>query len=87
MITLCRFDPGCGDVKKAGMSVPTFDMSVDMLRSYISKDAGVVKALGIDGESFQVGTLTGEDVFCAFRGMESLKMAGVKEDGVVWVHF
>ena len=84
-----------GDEVEAAITVPTLEISVDMLKRYILRDSFVVKTLGLflsDQESLKVGTVNYDNIenagtFCAFEATESLKKIGLEEESIVWVCF
>jgi hypothetical protein len=71
--------------------VPTLEISVDMLKRQIQKDANLVRQLGLldafNLSHLKIGSLmrdgNDKNVFCAFECSESLIANGVKEDTVL----
>jgi hypothetical protein len=81
-----------GIVKEAGITVPTLEISVDMLRRTLSKDKHACKALGlldqndkIDISKLQLGKLD-NDLFTAYSSIESLSEVGLTDRDTVWVY-
>ncbi|KAJ3256779.1 hypothetical protein HK103_005153 [Boothiomyces macroporosus] len=82
---------GEADTLEAGITIPTTEVSSDMLKRLIFNDKAVVRQLGLNrGQPIQLGTvaLEGNDrCFVAFSAADSLKDQGIDNDSVVWVHY
>jgi hypothetical protein len=77
---------------EACITIPTLEISVDMLRRTLSKDRQVCKALGlleqndkIDFSKLQLGKLT-DQLFTAYSPIDSLKEVGLSDRDAVWVY-
>ncbi|KAJ3319752.1 hypothetical protein HDV06_005953 [Boothiomyces sp. JEL0866] len=88
-IFLRLFRNGEANTVEAGITIPTTELSSDMLKRHIFNDKAVVRQLGLNrGQSIQLGTvaLQGNDrCFVAFSAADSLKDQGIENDSVVWI--
>lgn len=89
-----------GDVpdKEAAISIPTLEISVDMLKKYIQRDGNIVKQLGLfeivgnSTISLQIGTvsldadISEKGTFCSLESSKSLKSQGVDDDQTLWIY-
>lgn len=81
--------------KEAEITIPTTELSVDMLRRCIYQDKNVVKLLGLldSGESINLGDLqlgkvvqeNSREVFKPFSSTESLAQIGLDAGDSIWV--
>ena len=92
------YDSEIGEIpgRDAGVSIPNLDISVDMLKAFIQKDASIVRNLHLQKlahlSNLQVGTVDREDPddkgsFCGFRATCSLKELGVANHDILYISF
>ncbi|KAJ3269861.1 hypothetical protein HDV01_000867 [Terramyces sp. JEL0728] len=88
-IYLKIFQKDSADTLEAALTIPTTELSSDMLKRHIFNDKSVIRQLGLNrGQTIQLGTLglEGNDrFFCAFSAADSLKDQGVEDDSLVWI--
>jgi hypothetical protein len=81
-----------GNVKETAITIPTLELSVDMLRQTIYKDKNVIRALGLldnneklELSRLQIGKME-NGLFSAYSSIESLNEVGLNDKDTVWVY-
>jgi hypothetical protein len=81
-----------GMIKESAITIPTLEISVDMLRRTIYRDKNIIRTLGLLDTSekmelsrLQIGSVE-QNIFSSYSSMESLNAAGLSDKDTVWVY-